>query len=1080
MLLDALNNPAFYVSFAALQAVILLAAVRLLDLYGRPPISMLALMFAWGATGAALISVAGNRSAKAMLDEPARTVLGNAISVPLVEEGAKGLALLAAIGPLRWFASRMGVTIFEGVSSGIVFGAAVGLGFAFTEDLFYLFDQARVNGLQSGFDVFVHRRDFFGPAVLHHPVFTAAFGAGLGAAAWTTSRWKKITFALLGFAVAVLMHAVNNGLVEFILVVRYGMDETFAWLTGAFLNPQVDETASTLIRLMRLVDFYFLVMFVGVMVLWLRYQRGVIRRELAGEVDSGLLDENELEHASSFRRRMQRDWRLVRTGQLERWRHLRRFQAGLVELAMTKWRVERFGGDRERVQRLRRQLATLATFDVRKGNLPRPATPLLGRERELGEVESLLGAKTRLVTLLGPGGTGKTRLSLELGARLADAFPSGVFFVDLAAAREPALVVSGIAEVLEVTARPDEPLEDAVADYLRDKQLLLVLDNLEQVDAAAVCSALLAAAPRLRLLATSRRPLRIRGEHEYELAALGPEASVELFVQRARAVEPTFELTEAYEPAVKEICTRLDGLPLAVELAAARVRVLTPPALLDRLGQSLAVLTGGAEDLPGRHQTLRDTIAWSYGMLGTAEQEFFDKLAVFVGGFTLEAAEAVCGGNVLNALDSLVAHSLVKREEVEGGALRFRMLETIRDYAAERLAERGEEEELRARHAEWHRSLAENAEPELTGPRQAEWLARLSHENDNIRAALTWSIESGRIEPGLRLAGSLVRFWSIRGLMGEGREWLTRALAAADGVPATVHAKALFAAGYAALGQGDFAPAQQHFEQSLATATDAGDRLGEAAALAQLAWLAAARAGQDSGAAARARDLAEQSLERARAEGDRLTTSGALNTLGDLAAQDGDSAEAASRYEESLRLRRELGDQRLVANSLLSLGRLEVGRGELERAEKLVTEGLELARELGDTWSISVALVNRGRIHLLRGEPSEAHEPLAEAARLAHERGDRRVLSEALQGIAVAAFLAGDVQEAARIKGASAELLEATGAAQSAPERELDRLFDFDEDFARYEAEGRALSADDAVETALLVTRARETPSARR
>jgi predicted ATPase/RsiW-degrading membrane proteinase PrsW (M82 family) len=1074
VLLDALNNPAFWVSFAALQAVVLLVAIRLLDLYGRQPLSLLTLMFAWGATGAALIAVAGNRSAKALLDEPARTVFGNAISVPLVEEGAKGLALLAAIGPLRWVASRLGVAIFEGVSSGIVFGAAVGLGFAFTEDLFYLFDQARVNGLQSGFDVFVHRRDFFGPAVLHHPVFTAAFGAGLGAAAWSTSRVKKVVFPLLGFAVAVLMHAANNGLVEAVLALRYGLDRTAAWLNGLVVLPELDETAATVTRLMRLVDFYFLALFVLVMVLWLRYQRRVIREELAGEVEAGLLDQGELETASSFKRRTERDWRLVRTGQLERWRHLRRLQAGLVELAMTKWRVRRFGGDQERVHRLRRQLATLATFDVRKSNLPRPATPLLGRDRELDEVRALLAGTTRLMTLTGPGGTGKTRLSLEVAARLVDDFPSGVFFVDLAAAQEPALVVAGIAEVLEVTARPDEPLEEALADYLRDKQLLLVLDNLEQVEAAGIVSELLRIAQRIRFLATSRRPLTIRGEHEYALSTLDQEPSVELFAQRARAVEPSFELTEAYRPAVTEICAKLDGLPLAVELAAARVRVLTPPALLERLDRSLAVLTGGAEDLPGRHQTLRDTIAWSYGMLGSAEQELFDRLSVFVGGFTLEAAEAASGGDVLNALDSLVAHSLVKRDEVEDGALRFRMLETIREYAGERLRERGEEDELRRGHAEWFTSLAEEAEAELLGPHQAEWLRRLSYENDNIRAALAWSIESGRTEPGLRLAGALVRFWSIRGQMGEGRDWLARALAAADGVPAEVHAKALFAAGYAALGQGDFAPAEHHFEESLDAARTAGDKRAEGAVLAQLAWLAAARAGRDSDAAARARQLAEQSLERARAVDDRLTISGALNTLGDLAAQDGDETRAASLYEESLALRRGLGDERLIANSLLNLGRLEVGRGELDRAEELLGEGLGLARGLGDTWSISVGVLNLGRIRLLGGESAAANELLAEAARLAHERGDRRVVSEALQGLAVASLEGGDADRAARLWGAAAALLEETGAAPTAPERELESRFlprlreTLGEDaFERLWAQGRELSAEDAVETAL-------------
>lgn len=798
---EVLNNPGFYVSYAVVQAIVVLLLIRLADPYGREPLGLLAVMVGWGATGAALIALAGNRTVRAMLSDTARDVFGNAIAPPLVEEGAKGLALIAAVGPIRWLGKRLGLTIFEGITSGIVYGAAVGLGFAFTEDVFYFVNEAQNQGLQSGLDVFVHRRDFFGPAMLHHPLWTAAFGAGLGAATWTTSRAGKVAFPLIGFAAAVLMHAINNGLVEAVLVLRYGLDRTAAWTRGEFVDPVLDDTASTLVTVTNLLDLYVIAMFVAAIVLWIRYQRRIIGEELADEVDAEV---------------MRPSWELLKEGQLERWRHQRRLRGELATLGLLKWRTRRFGGDWERVQRLRREIATLAVFDVGAGNLPQPATPLLGREEELSTVT---GLDNRLVTLTGPGGTGKTRLALEAARVLRERFGSGAFFVPLAPIRDPGLVPAAIAETLGVAQREGESPLEPLKDYLRDKQLLLFLDNFEQVTGAAGAVAeLLEAAPRLRVIATSREALRVPGEHEFPVPPLPEPGALELFEERARSVDPDFRITDDNRGAITQIAQRLDGLPLAIELTAARVRLLSPAEILDRL------------EAPTEASPLRETISWSYELLEPDDQALLARLSVFDGGASLRAAEFVCGDGVLDVVEgaaSLAEKSLVRRGVGVGGASRIEMLETIREFARERLAERGEDDPVRRRLTEHALALAERAEPFLTSPEQAFWLARLSEENANIRAALTWSGETGQLEPGLRIAGALVRFWSARGLMAEGRQWLQQALMRAEEVAPAVRAKAEFAAGYAALGLGDFAGAEQHFERCLAFARDLGDERQE-------------------------------------------------------------------------------------------------------------------------------------------------------------------------------------------------------------------------------------------------------------
>src|SRR6266571_7626136 len=454
--------------------------------------------------------------------------------------------------------------------------------------------------------------------------------------------------------------------------------------------------------------------------------------------------------------------------------------------------------------------------------LPAQLTPLIGREQEIALACTLLRRpEVRLLTLTGTGGTGKTRLGLQVAAELSDLFTDGVYFVNLAPLSDPTLVVSSITQTLGLREVAGQPLLEHLKRELQQKQLLLVLDNFEQVVSAALQVAdLLAASPKLKVIVTSREVLHVRGEQEFpvppmavpdpahlpDMVALAQYEALALFIQRAQAVKPDFQVTPANARDIAEICVQLDGLPLAIELAAARIKLLPPKALLARLSERLAVLTSGPHDAPARQQTLRNTIAWSYNLLEAQEQRLFRRLSVFVGGCTLEAIEAVytaleTSTSTMSTLDSVAAlidKSILQQTEQEGVQPRLVMLETIREYGLEALTASGEMEVIRQAHALYYVTLAEKAEPELGGQQQAEWLERLEREHENLRAAMQWSLEAGEDghsrEMALQLGGALRRFWIVHGHWSEGRNFLERALAESKGVPASVQVKALVTA----------------------------------------------------------------------------------------------------------------------------------------------------------------------------------------------------------------------------------------------------------------------------------------------
>jgi len=658
-------------------------------------------------------------------------------------------------------------------------------------------------------------------------------------------------------------------------------------------------------------------------------------------------------------------------------------------------------------------------------NVPTPRNPLIGRAEELSLAhEMLLRRDVGMVTLIGPGGTGKSRLGLQIALNMLDHFRDGVYLVRLTPIRDSNLVVSTIADTLGIPETNDpRSLLGKLKDYLRDKHMLLLLDNFEQVlEAAPKVAELMEACPDLRFVVTSRAPLHLRGEKElfvpplaipahdknFDLKNISQYAAVELFIQRARSIKPDFNMTNENASAIAEICHRLDGLPLAIELAAARIKLLTPRELLARLEHRFDILRGGSRDLPERQQTLRGAIDWSYELLNDSAQKLFRRLSIFVGGWTMEAAEAVCnldgdiGPDVMDEMESLVDNSLLTQAQDADGQTRFGMLETIREYAHERLIESGEIDQVRRQHALYYLEFARKVEPLIRSRERIQWTRKMRQEFDNIRAILEWNSTTGNsVEIGQQLAITLAWFWRSSMSVSESRQWATRLLEHVDdSTPLAIHAGLLWGSGGFAWSQGELAVAITQLDESLHLCRAANDKYLLANILI-IRGLVSTYAGE----AQTARVMYEESIEHFRALGEKWGESLALSRLGDVALFEKNYERALDLHEQGIVIAREQGDPWILFIPLMSDGNIALITETPQKAQPIYSEAISLLREIDDKWGLAWGLNGLGHASLQLGQVDLARASFEECIAVARTIGNPGALISSLLGAAILAAM---------------------------------------------------------------------------